>query len=62
MTNKFNLPEYLEQHAQIVPHMQTAFLLRVAASELRKQQHVTANDFYIRVLPNGDFEVVYNED
>ncbi len=59
---KHSLPDYLEQHAEIVPHMQTAFLLRAAAQELRKQQHVASNDFYIRVLPNGDFEVVYNDD
>lgn len=56
---KLNLPEYLEQHAEIVPHMQTAFLLKLAAQELRNNSYAEYNNFYIKQLPNGDFEVVY---
>ncbi len=59
---KHSLPDYLEQHAEIVPHMQTAFLLRAAAQMLRNKEQIVATDFFIRQLPNGDFEVVYNDD
>lgn len=58
----YNFPNYLEEHAKIVPHMQTAFLLRAAAQELRKHEQVSANDFYIKLLPNGDFVVCYEDD
>lgn len=54
-----NLPNYLEEHAKVVPHMMTARLLQLAAQELRKKEHVVSANFYIKALPNGDFEVVY---
>lgn len=57
-----NFADCLEQHAQIVPHMQTAFLLRAAAQELRKKQEAVNTNFYIKLLPNGDFEVCYEDD
>jgi hypothetical protein len=52
--------EYLEEHAKHVPYMQTQFLLKQAAKKLREVNY-NPNNFYIRQLPNGDFEVV-NED
>lgn len=58
----YNFPNYLEEHAKIVPHMQTAFLLRAAAQELRKREQAVNTNFYIKLLPNGDFEVVTDDD
>lgn len=59
---KHSLPDYLEEHAKIVPHMQTSFLLRAAAQELRKREQAVNTNFYIKLLPNGDFEVVDEDD
>ena len=54
--------DYLIEHAKLVPHMQTSFLLKAAAQELKKrEQHVNQN-WYIKHMPNGDFEVVYEDD
>lgn len=58
----YNFPNYLEEHAKIVPHMHTAFLLRAAAQELRKREQAVNTNFYIKLLPNGDFEVVTDDD
>jgi len=53
-----SLPDYLEQHSEIVFYQQTRFLLKLAAQELRKNTKPSLNNFYIRMLPNGDFEVI----
>lgn len=59
---KLNLPNYLEEHAKMVPHLQTSFLLRLAAQELRKGSNYKMNsNFYIKQLPDGEFEVVYED-
>lgn len=52
--------DYLEEHAKNVPYMQTQFLLKQAAKELRKTGY-NPNNFYIKQLPDGDFEVVYED-
>lgn len=54
--------EYLEEHAEVVPYMQTRLLLRCAADALRKKSPSNYNDFYIKALPNGDFVVICDED
>lgn len=58
----YNFPNYLEEHAKIVPHMHTAFLLRAAAQELRKREQTVNTSFYIKLLPNGEFQVCYEDD
>lgn len=56
-----NLADYLEQHAEIVPYQQTRFLLKAAAQELRRNDVRNNQHFYIKQLPNGDFEVMYED-
>lgn len=55
------LADYLEAHAEIVPYMQTRHLLLAAAQELRKGQDVPTSNFYLKCLPNGEFEVCYED-
>lgn len=59
MTNKQTFADYLEEHAKHVPYMQTQFLLKEAAKQLRYKDD--QRNFYIKQKANQDFEVVYED-
>ena len=59
MSSKQTFADYLEEHAQHVPYMQTQFLLKEAAKKLRYKEDPVG--FYIKQKANGDFEVVYED-